>query len=34
MTKAIAIKIFKVSVSYRVGPSRKGAYRQLEIDKN
>ena len=25
MTKAIVIKIFEVSISYRVGPSRKGA---------
>ena len=34
MTKAIVIKIFEVSKSYRVAPSRKGAHRQLAIDKN
>ena len=34
MTKAIAIEIFQVSISYRVVPSRKGAaHRQLSIDK-
>ena len=31
MTKAIVIKIFEVSKSYRVAPSRKGAHRQLAI---
>ena len=34
MTKAILIKIFEVSLSYRVAPSRKGTHRQLAIDKN
>ena len=35
MTKAIAIEIFQVSISYRVLPSRKGAtHRQLSIEKN
>ena len=34
MTKVIVIKIFEVSISYRVAPSRKGTHRQLAIDKN
>ena len=34
MTKAIAIEIFQVSISYRVLPSRKGAtHLQLSIEK-
>ena len=33
MTKAIVIKIFEVSKSYRVEPSRKGAHRQLALDR-